>query len=84
MTPEDVKKFETLQDLFSHPGWPVLINECDFKVESIKESLTSFGIAENLLAYGQGRISVYREFSSLPVIIDQALKPQEDGETDSI
>lgn len=83
MTPEDVKKFEKLQDLFSHPGWALLIDECNFKVDAIKESFTTFGLTEALVAYGQGRVSVYRELNSLPLIIEQALKP-EDVETDPI
>lgn len=83
MKPEDVKKFETLQDLFSHPGWKVLDDECTFKVDAIKETFTQFGLAENLLAYGQGRVAAYREFQGLPGLIEHALKEQ-DVETDSV
>lgn len=80
MTPEDVKKFETLLDLFAHPGWKLLVDELEFKREAIKESFVQFGVAENLLTYGQGRIQVYDELRGLPSLIEQALKPQEDDE----
>lgn len=74
MNPEDIKKFESLQDLFVHPGWKVLEEELEFKVESIKEGFTQLGVSDALLAYGQGRISVYREFAGLPSVIDAALE----------
>lgn len=82
MTPEDVKKFETLQDLFSHRGWAILDDEFDFKIDSIKEQLTHFGVTEALLAFGQGRISAYREIKGLPNLIEMALK--DNVETDSV
>lgn len=82
MTPEDVRKFETLLDLTSHPGWALLGDEHDFKIEAIKDGFTTFGITSELLAYGQGRISVYRELASLGPIIRQALENnKEDVET---
>lgn len=84
MTPEDVKKFEKLQDLFSHEGWGLLIDECNFKIDAIKESFTSFGITENLLSFGQGRVAVYRELSSLPVIIESALAEQANEQATSV
>jgi hypothetical protein len=80
MTPDNVKRFETLQDLFTHKGWGILLDEFEFKEASLKEQFCQFGIAPELLLFGQGRISVYRELAGLPAIIDQALKPEEDDE----
>jgi hypothetical protein len=84
MTPEDVKRFETLQDLFSHPGWAMLVEELDARTEAIKEGFTTFGVTETLLAFGQGRISTHRDLTSLPNVIEHALKEQDDVETDPV
>ncbi len=74
ITPENVKKFETLQDLFAHPGWLLLVDELEFKRESIKESFTVFGTPQELITFGQGRICVYDELKGLPSMIEHALK----------
>lgn len=85
MTSDDIKRFETLLDLTSHPGWALLLDEYDFKIEAIKDGFTQFGITEGILAYGQGRISVYRELSSMGPILRNALDNQkEDNEPDSV
>lgn len=85
MTSDDIKRFETLLDLTSHPGWGLLLDEYDFKIEAIKDGFTTFGITESILAYGQGRISVYRELASMGPILRNALDNQkEDNEPDSV
>jgi hypothetical protein len=81
VTPEAVKQFETLLDMFGHPGWQVLMEEFDFKIDSIKEGFTSFGITPELLAFGQGRISVYRELQGLPTLLRNALEEKDVEET---
>lgn len=82
MTPEDVKHFETLQDLFTQPGWAVLAEELEFKIEAIKEGFTAFGTLPELISYGQGRISVYRELLTLPAIINNALDELKNEQAD--
>lgn len=84
MTPEDVKRFETLLDLTSHPGWGLLLDEYEYKVEAIKEGFTTFGLADQILAYGQGRISVYRELASMGPILRNALDNQKEDEQNPI
>jgi hypothetical protein len=84
VTPEDVKRFETLLDLSSHPGWAILLDEYEFKVESIKEGFTQFGLDAGILAYGQGRISVYRELASMAPIIRNALENQKEDEQNPV
>lgn len=81
MTSEDVKRFETLLDLFSHAGWRVLVDEFQFKTEAIKEQFTVLGIDPNILAFGQGRISVYRELEGLPTLIRNALEKEDEPDT---
>lgn len=73
MTSEDAKKFETLQDLFAHEGWALLVEEMNAKIEAIKEGFTRPGLTVDYLAFGQGRINVYREMDSLPRVIEHAL-----------
>jgi hypothetical protein len=82
VTPENVRRFETLHDLFQHPGWSILEDELIFKTEAIKEGFTQLGVTEPLLAYGQGRISVYRELTSLPAVIRKALDEQDVDENE--
>lgn len=82
MTPENVRKFETLLDLTSHPGWALLGDEHDYKIEAIKDGFTTFGVSPELLAYGQGRISVYRELASLGPVIRQALESNKEDESE--
>lgn len=82
--PEDVKRFETLLDMFGHPGWALLIDEFNFKTEGIKEGFTTFGIDPALLAFGQGRISVYRELEGLPILLRNALEEKEDVEETAV
>lgn len=84
IAPEDVKRFEDLQDLFSNPGWKVLADELEFKVEAIKEGFTQFGTLPELISYGQGRISVYREFLTLPDIINNALNEHANEQADPV
>jgi hypothetical protein len=74
VTSDDIKRFETLLDLFGHPGWALLLDELRFKTESIKEQFTVLGIDPSVLAYGQGRISVYRELEGLGPVIRAALE----------
>jgi len=84
ITPENVKRFETLLDLFSHPGWALLCEEFNFKVEAIKEGFTVFGLDPNVITYGQGRISVYRELEGLPIILRNALDEQKEDEQNPV
>lgn len=81
MTPEDVKRFETLQDMFAHPGWRIRIDEFEFKEQALKEQFAQFGITAELLAFGQGRISVYRELAGLPALLEQALENKKEDES---
>lgn len=81
MTAEDVKRFETLLDWFSHPGFKILCDEFQFKTEAIKEQFTVLGIDPGILAYGQGRISVYREIEGLPTLIRNALEKEDEPDT---
>lgn len=83
MTPEDVKRFEILLDLSAHPGWSILLDEFDFKIDSLKDGFTTFGITSELLAFGQGRISVYRELASLRPILSQALENNKEDEQET-
>jgi hypothetical protein len=81
VTPEDVKRFETLLDMFGHPGWRILIDELNFKTEALKEQFTGFGLDPTLLAFGQGRISVYRELEGLPTLLRNALEEKDESDT---
>lgn len=79
ITQENVKRFETLLDLFSHPGWGLLMDEFDFKEQALKEQFVQFGISPELLAFGQGRLSVYRELASLSPVLRNALEENNDN-----
>ena len=73
MTPEDVKRYETLQDLFVHPGWYLLEDELKENIETLKDNLvTSSNEAwTNIL---RGRIITIKDILGYPVLVEKQLE----------
>lgn len=83
MTPEDVKRYETLQDMFAHPGWTILADEFDTNIEILREEVLSYKMDFDRVMYTRGRISTLRDIKAFPAIIENALK-DEDEQADSV
>ena len=81
MTPEDVKKFEALLDLFAHPGWAHLAEELEFKETSLKDQFLTSTQGIDWFRYTQGRISAYREIAGLPAFLRSVLEQKDVEET---
>lgn len=84
MTPEDVKRFETYQDMFAHPGWTMLMDEFETNIESLKEEVLQYKMDYDRVMYTRGRITTLRDVKSFPAAIEHALKEQEDEQADSV
>jgi hypothetical protein len=82
MDAETRKTLELLNNTVHTPGWDVLADDLETKIEQIKEELLNTQITGDLLKIAQGRILAYRDILSLPVFLDEALKPQEVDESD--
>lgn len=83
MTPEQIRELEQILETCNSPGWKLILNDVDHKVDAIKEGFTQFGITEQLWNYGQGRISVYRELLTLEAVLDEALKQAKEDSLDN-
>lgn len=80
MTPEDVKRFETLQDMFAHPGWQLLVDEFDLTITALKEEVLAYKMDYDRVMYTRGRITTLRDIRAFPAVIEQALKDEEEDE----
>lgn len=83
MTPEQIRDYETLLDMFSHPGWKLLEKDFEEKIDHLKEGMSNFTVenTEKLYAFGQGRVSVLRDLMSWPNLIRSALEDKNEQET---
>lgn len=63
MSPEDQKAFETLFDLFNHPGWDLLVEELEDSLVSVKDIMNSTTVEE--LFTNQGKASVLQYIINL-------------------
>lgn len=79
------ESLEQLYELTNTPGWAVLAEDLDKKVEAIKEELTvpSKEVDGELLRIAQGRILAYRDILSIHGAVGYALKQaDEEAEED--
>lgn len=72
MSPEDQKSFETLFDLFAHPGWDLLTEEFQDNLVNIKDIMQSRTLEE--LFTNQGKANVMEYIVNLPVITEEMYK----------
>ena len=80
MNREQRGKLEALFDLTSHPGWKVLGEDLDQRVNALKEGLASNESTSYQLGLAHGHIKVYREFMNLRGLIEMVLKQEEEDE----
>lgn len=88
MTNEDQKKLEAIQSTIATDGWNVIMDDLVKKLDAIKEEFTNPGVSLEMLRFGQGRLTVYREFLSLGNMIENILQnaiedAKEDAEVNS-
>jgi hypothetical protein len=73
VTPENVKRYETYQDLFSHPGWKQLEEEFEENISTLKDNLVSSPNEawSNVL---RGRITTFKDLLGFPSLVEKALE----------
>lgn len=74
----DEQKLEELFDMTNHPGWKLLMEDLNERVDALKEGLANNRADEYQLGLAQGHIKVYRELSNLRVMIEQLMKQQQE------
>ncbi len=85
MDQETQKALESLNEMIHTPGWDVLEEDIQEKVDDLKEQVLHPEVTGDLLKIAQGRIIAYREILSLPVIVEAALNPEvEEDQDDSV
>lgn len=80
MTNDDVKRLEAIQSTVLSDGWKYLMEDVREKVEVLKYEFTNPQVSLELLRLGQGRIIVYNELLTLPIMVDQALEMNKEDE----
>jgi len=80
----DEQKLELLFDMTSHPGWLLLVEDLEARVEAMKEGLVRNESSPYQVGMAQGHVKVYREFIHLRTMIEQMREQMKDNETDSI
>lgn len=79
MSPDDRTRLEAIQSTVISDGWNYLIEDIQAKVDSMKEEFLNPQVALELLRFGQGRISVYKELIGLRNVVERVL---EDADAD--
>jgi hypothetical protein len=84
----DSQKLEVLHEMTNVPGWKLLVEDLEARVDALKEGLVNNRSDEYQIGLAQGHIKVYREFINLRVMIDQLQKQYaeeaEDVEADNV
>jgi hypothetical protein len=70
----DAEKLEALHEMTNVPGWKLLVEDLEARVDALKEGLVNNRSDEYQIGLAQGHIKVYREFINLRVMIDQLQK----------
>jgi hypothetical protein len=81
---DQIQKLETLFDLTSHPGWKILVEDMEDRVDAIKESLTQGEVSAYDLGLAQAHVKVFREIITLRNMVEIAIKQSIEDATDSI
>lgn len=79
MSPDDRTRLEAIQSTVISDGWNYLIEDIQAKVDSMKEEFLNPQVTLELLRFGQGRISVYKELIGLRNVVERVL---EDADAD--
>lgn len=77
-----VKKLEQLFDLTSHPGWIMLCEDMQERIEATKEGMTRAEVTAYQQGLANGHIKVYRELIALRRIIEISREQAKDEETE--
>lgn len=78
MNVEQRQKLESMFDLTSHPGWKVLGEDLEKRVDALKEGLATREATIYQLGLAHGHIKVYRELISLRDLIEMILKQDQE------
>jgi hypothetical protein len=81
---DQIQKLETLFDLTSHPGWKILTEDMEDRIDAIKESLTQGEVSAYDLGLAQAHVKVFREITTLRNMVEIAIKQSIEDATDSI
>jgi hypothetical protein len=73
MNAENLARLEAIQSTVVSDGWKFLMEDIEDKLKAIKEEFTSPQVNLELLRFGQGRITVYKELLSLEAIVNAAI-----------
>ncbi|MDE2097305.1 MAG: hypothetical protein KGL39_08690 [Patescibacteria group bacterium] len=73
MSPEDLKRLEAIQSTVTSDGWNYLIEDILVKVDAMKEEFLNPQVTLDLIRFGQGRVSVYKEIIGLRSVVERVL-----------
>lgn len=73
MSPEDLKRLEAIQSTVTSDGWNYLIEDIQAKVDAMKEEFLNPQVTLDLIRFGQGRVSVYKEIIGLRSVVERVL-----------
>jgi hypothetical protein len=68
----------------AHPGWAILTEDLQERVDNIKESMLHGELSVYDVGLAQAHVKVYREIINLRLMVEQALKQAQEDEADSI
>lgn len=81
MTNEQRRTLELVFDLTAHPGWKVILSECEEKLASFKEALISPGKTDLYdLGLIRGKASAYSELLNMRNAVETVLNVDEANE----
>lgn len=73
MSNDDTKRLEAIHSTVSSDGWKYLVEDIESKIDAMKEEFVNPNVSLELLRFGQGRISVYKEMVSLRDVVSQII-----------
>lgn len=73
MSNDDTKRLEAIHSTVSSDGWKYLVEDIEAKIDAMKEEFINPNVSLELLRFGQGRISVYKEMVSLRDVVSQII-----------